>query len=671
LKGCSGASTCDARAPGLCDSAGCDFGGACYACCDCASAPADIAPTVALQVLPSNDPLDRPEFDAIDFINKNFPSEQSLERIQPFSGTLTTKIELLDSELSSAVQEQSTAGIRAARDIADAKQAIEELFQKIKDIKSKAEQSELMVAEICRDIKQLDYAKKHLQTTITAQKRLHMLVTAVDQLEFMASKRQYADAANLLEAVKQLLTHFENYLHIPKVEELRGTVNNVKVELKSQIITDFRMVGELGEMSDDNHLSPAELADACGVVDALGGDMKKKLVDTFCNDQLKPYGQSFKAKSPEVKLELTEKRYEWYRRLMRGIDSRLGNVFPSHWKVPQRLCIQFCEETKKSVVAELGNTTPEQIDVTVLLRALQKTLLFEKEISERFDTKAALQDDSGESEDTSDEMPPLKGVISTCFDPYMVSYIALEKDHMNDMMKKVMAAAFEADKDEQLQVFKSSVQMFMYIKNSIRRCTALTTGTTFFKLFTAFQDCLSTYAGILGSKLPSRGLSGFLQLAPDGELAICYIVNTCEYCAENLPKLQDAIQDKVDEEFKEKIDLDPQRDGFYDTAAQAVGALVGGLESKLEPALISMSKLSWATWEDVGDQSNYIIEMGQAIQAYLPTVRKTIYPMYFLNFCDKVPHPVNSKDICAVLTMLIALFVSSPILSFPVIPKRF
>ena len=33
-----------------------------------------------------------------------------------------------------------------------------------------------MVQEICRDIRQLDYAKRHLQTTITALKRLHMLV---------------------------------------------------------------------------------------------------------------------------------------------------------------------------------------------------------------------------------------------------------------------------------------------------------------------------------------------------------------------------------------------------------------------------------------------------------------------------------------------------------------
>ena len=40
-----------------------------------------------------------------------------------------------------------------------------------------------MVQEICADIKKLDYAKSHLQISITALKRLQMLTTAVAQLK--------------------------------------------------------------------------------------------------------------------------------------------------------------------------------------------------------------------------------------------------------------------------------------------------------------------------------------------------------------------------------------------------------------------------------------------------------------------------------------------------------
>ena len=42
-------------------------------------------------------------------------------------------------------------------------------------MKEKAEQSEVMVQEICRDIKKLDFAKKNITTTITALHRLAML----------------------------------------------------------------------------------------------------------------------------------------------------------------------------------------------------------------------------------------------------------------------------------------------------------------------------------------------------------------------------------------------------------------------------------------------------------------------------------------------------------------
>lgn len=85
----------------------------------------------------------------------------------------------MDAEILAAVRQQSTSGSRARQDLTNAKLTIDALFGKIRDIQRKAEQSELMVQEICRDIKKLDYAKKHLTSTITALRRLAMLVTAI------------------------------------------------------------------------------------------------------------------------------------------------------------------------------------------------------------------------------------------------------------------------------------------------------------------------------------------------------------------------------------------------------------------------------------------------------------------------------------------------------------
>lgn len=65
----------------------------------------------------------------------------------------------------------------------EAQSHIEELFGKITDIKTKASESESMVQDLCADIKKLDCAKNHLQTSITSLNRLQMLISAVNQLE--------------------------------------------------------------------------------------------------------------------------------------------------------------------------------------------------------------------------------------------------------------------------------------------------------------------------------------------------------------------------------------------------------------------------------------------------------------------------------------------------------
>ena len=67
------------------------------------------------------------------------------------------------------------------QDLSSATAAIEELFGKINDIRRKAEQSEVMVQEICRDIRKLDYAKQHLTQSITALRRFAMLCNAVGE----------------------------------------------------------------------------------------------------------------------------------------------------------------------------------------------------------------------------------------------------------------------------------------------------------------------------------------------------------------------------------------------------------------------------------------------------------------------------------------------------------
>lgn len=136
---------------------------------------------------------------SLEYINQMFPTEASLSGVEPLMQKIHGEIRRVDASILTAVRQQSNSGTKAKEDLAAATHAVEELMYKIREIKNKAEQSETMVQEICRDIKKLDFAKKHITTTITALHRLTMLVSAVEQLQVMASKRQYKEAAAQLE----------------------------------------------------------------------------------------------------------------------------------------------------------------------------------------------------------------------------------------------------------------------------------------------------------------------------------------------------------------------------------------------------------------------------------------------------------------------------------------
>lgn len=78
----------------------------------------------------TEDPLDRADFDAVSYVNQHFPTETSMKRLDPFVTRVKANIVQLDDDISKAVQAQAEAGERAAKDISEAKAAINELHGK-------------------------------------------------------------------------------------------------------------------------------------------------------------------------------------------------------------------------------------------------------------------------------------------------------------------------------------------------------------------------------------------------------------------------------------------------------------------------------------------------------------------------------------------------------------
>ncbi|XP_024383134.1 vacuolar protein sorting-associated protein 53 A isoform X1 [Physcomitrium patens] len=618
----------------------------------------------------------RTKASTLEFINEIFPTEASLVAVDPLLGKLRNKIRHVDAEIISAIRQQSTSGSKAKEDLAAAMRAIQELTQKISEMKEKAEQSEVMVQEICRDIKKLDFAKKNITTTVTALHRLAMLVSAVEQLQAMAVKRQYKEAAGQLEAVNQLCSHFEAYSDIPKITELREKFKGIKDMLKSHVFSDFASLGTAGLSEDGQQMQ--QLADACLVIDGLDPSAKEELIRNVCSKELTAYQQIFQG-TEVAKLEKAERRYAWIKRQLRS-NEEVWSIFPPSWRVAHTLCIQFCKVTRAQLMEILDTAQPKP-EVGTLLQALQRTLEFEEELAERFggsEGKKQEEESDNEGFDTKDgkvtassirkKYQKLKqetdgekkanqhsandraaaafnfrGTISSCFEKHMSIYVELEeKTLMEALDKLIQEETWEAEEGTQTNVLSSGTQVFLIIKRSLKRCSALTRNQTLFNLYKVFQRVLRAYAGKLVARLP-RGQPGLVsstegqvKVSDKDERVICYIVNTAEYCHETAANMGENVAKLIDSHFSESIDMSEEQDEFSGVITKALSILVLGLETRLENELANMARLPWATLESVGDQSDYVNGISVILSSSVPVIAGLLSPLYFQYFMDKL-----------------------------------
>ncbi|XP_020111556.1 vacuolar protein sorting-associated protein 53 A isoform X2 [Ananas comosus] len=621
---------------------------------------------------------------ALEYINQMFPTEASLSGVEPLMQKIQSEIRRVDASILAAVRQQSNSGTKAKEDLAAATHAVQELMHKIHEIKAKAEQSETMVQEICRDIKKLDYAKKHITTTITALHRLTMLVSAVEQLQVMASKRQYKEAAAQLEAVNQLCSHFEAYRDVPKITELREKFKNIKKVLKSHVFSDFSSLGTGKESEETNLLQ--QLSDACLVVDALEPSVREELVKNFCSKELTSYKQIFEG-AELAKLDKTERRYAWIKRRLRT-NEEIWKIFPPAWQVDYLLCIQFCKLTRTQLVDILNNLR-EKPDVGTLLLALQRTLEFEEELAQKFSggTTHSRNKELGSDEEEADEgenrnkivsdirkkyekklavprdgtelekekhkdlsVPGagfnFRGIISSCFEAHLAVYVELEeKTLMEHLDKLVQEETWETEEGSQTNILSSSMQVFLIIRRSLKRCSALTKNQTLFNLFEVFQRILKAYATRLYARLPkggtgivaaATGTDGQIRTSDRDERMICYIVNTAEYCHKTSGELADNVSKIIDPQFTDKVDMSEVQDEFSVVITKALMTLVHGLETKFDAEMVSMTRVPWASLESVGDQSEYVNGINSILSSSIPVLGSLLSPTYFQFFLDKL-----------------------------------
>ena len=406
------------------------------------------------------DPFSSESFDPIDFINSIFPSHESStsSSVHEFSANIndnhinntggkssnrtnTNGFALLeqklrhtskqmDRDVRKSIRDRSIAGERVANDVAVAENAAEQLNMKMVQLSLDCEHAYERSRDISRDVGKLDACKKRLQKAITSLRRLSMFVSATSQLETMCHRRNYREAAHLLEAVGQLSQHFAEYGDVPKIQRLRAKYEEIATGLKTAVFEDFATLWQPTILMNDPNAFRT-LSDACLVVDALEPRVREDVVGRLTSKELAEYAASFASERNNV--ESVDRRCNWIAKRVRE-KSTAGGVFPERWAVARLFAASLCKMTRAFVTealdnkkemmgAEYGNNNINTIngsvddvnalsqqksdDAQVLLMALRRTLEFEAELDETFGNG---EKRSSSSSSTSSDATNAKGV---------------------------------------------------------------------------------------------------------------------------------------------------------------------------------------------------------------------------------------------------------------------
>ncbi|KAH8419497.1 hypothetical protein KR222_011343 [Zaprionus bogoriensis] len=626
------------------------------------------------------DPMDAPDFNTVDYINQLFPNEQSLATIDETIQRMQCEVSLIDDNIRSVVRGQTNTGQDGQLALCEAQKVISSLFSHIIDVKTRAERTEEMVKEITRDIKQLDCAKRNLTSAITTLNHLHMLVGGIESLNVLIERRSYGEILNPLQAITEVNQHFQQYSDIEEIKNLSQSVDKIQVTLAQQITEDFKEAFA-SKPSGQHRLGLNQLADACKVMSVLDAKVKKELLKWFIAQQLEEYMHLFHENQDIAWLDKIDKRYAWLKRHLLDFEDKYGAVFPLDWEVSERITVEFCRQTRQQLSQIMAKRTNE-IDVRLLLFAINKTQAFEQLLSKRFTgvTLGATPAEQTRVLTTVTTDAPLTVTvfhdqIGQCFKPHLDIYIRSIDRNLSELLEKFVEMSKEPYKfaEAKTTVYPSSGDLFVFYKKCMVQCNQLSNDQPMYDLAMVFKKYLREYASkVLEGSTPklvssSTGSSlgksvslltrdmqnlstaagqvfhNFLKegdtqrFARDELVRICCVLTTGEYCLETVQQLEDKLKEKVTPAYVGKIDMSEEKDVFHRIISNCIQLLVQDLESGCEASLQAMAKVQWQQISNVGDQSAFISSICGNFKQTVPTIRDTLASSrkYFTQFCHR------------------------------------
>ncbi|CAG8952878.1 hypothetical protein HYFRA_00007592 [Hymenoscyphus fraxineus] len=574
--------------------------------------------------------LDAVEYDPIDDLNAIFSHPSTLQSINQTANALQNHQDELAASISDLVAAQAYSDDSSLKRMQSAKDELAELFGKIESVRTRAIETERTITSMTADIKRLDDTKKNLTLSMTALKRLQMLTTAYEQLRGLAKTRQYKECGSLLQAVLQLMRHFNTYRSIDQIATLSRNVAEIQRELLEQVCEDFEMAFAKGEVANRKVV----LGEACLVMDALGENARARLVTWYVNTQLREYRQVFRGNDEAGSLDNIGRRYSWFRRMLKTYEDEHAGIFPTHWRVNEVLANSFCEGTRDDFkgILERSMRRPDggKIDVNLLLSCLQETMDFEQSLEKRF---AGVSRESMDTLSSGEEGKPqtFDRSISEAFEPYLSLWVDSQDKQLATMIPKYRTLPLLPEDEEfsAQAVISSSIELFHFYKLTLAQCAKLSTGERLLDLSKTLAKYLDEYA--------QQVLLHFLSTPGGPSLQnIILVLNTADYWHTNTQQLEENIKKRIDNEFSSKVDFSSQSDAFLGVASASIAALVHRVEVECDAPWREMRNTNWSKMESVGDQSSYVAELLRHVESQakeiLPLVSKQHYAKAF---CDK------------------------------------
>eukprot|EP00828_Plagiopyla_frontata_P010156 TRINITY_DN1532_c0_g1_i3.p1 TRINITY_DN1532_c0_g1~~TRINITY_DN1532_c0_g1_i3.p1 ORF type:complete len:676 (-),score=86.16 TRINITY_DN1532_c0_g1_i3:49-1836(-) len=494
---------------------------------------------------------------------------------------------------------------------------------------------------MCKDIKQLDTAKRNLTFSITSLKKFTMMLNAIDQLKEFIHDSKYKQVAELLLAFEDLSLQFKKYEKVQQIAEIYQEKDSIVRDLKFQIEEDLKNYGK-----GRTQLTSEQLQDACMVVEAIGMEFKNQIVKRMCDILLRPYEDVF-LQPENCQLEQTERRYSWLWRQLKEFDMNFSGIFPQYWGMHCYIIYEFCSITRLQLTQILESRN--QHDVNVLMKALQITIGFENKIAEDMKKKYAVYLEKAQGEEREQDfsiqsLPKFRGSISITFEPYLLPYIEKEERDLRDNIYKSLNHD-DSGLDYETKLLNSVLLIKNHLKVLIKRAAEYATTGIMPSIFIVIKKALQQYYEELSAKIireeKNNNDEGFEEM-------LCFMVNTAEYCKEMFQTFEEMLKKFMEPHNLDQVNFDSTMDLFTNLLNKGIEALLGYIEAKIDHEFKGIQQISWDKLENVGDTSNYVKITKNILEKHVQRIFNLVNEVYFIFYMNKLVLMINNKFLTSI-----------------------